>query len=36
MSKHFYDEAEDLVLDALESLVLQSSGLTLDKSKKSE
>ncbi|KAK1478536.1 dihydroxyacetone kinase [Colletotrichum cuscutae] len=34
MSKHFYDEAEDLVLDALESLVLQSSGLTLDKSKK--
>ncbi|EXF80789.1 dihydroxyacetone kinase [Colletotrichum fioriniae PJ7] len=34
MSKHFYDEADDLVLDALESLVLQSSGLTLDKSKK--
>ncbi|KAK6211644.1 dihydroxyacetone kinase [Colletotrichum tabaci] len=34
MSKHFYDEAEDLVLDALESLVLTHSGLSLDKSKK--
>lgn len=35
MSQHFYDEAENLVLDALESLVLQHSGLTFDKSKKS-
>ncbi|KAL0933904.1 dihydroxyacetone kinase [Colletotrichum truncatum] len=34
MSQHFYDEAENLVLDALESLVLTHSGLTLDKSKK--
>ncbi|GKT65615.1 dihydroxyacetone kinase [Colletotrichum tofieldiae] len=34
MSNHFYDEAEDLVLDALESLVLTHSGLSLDKSKK--
>ncbi|KAJ0162110.1 Dihydroxyacetone kinase 1 [Colletotrichum tanaceti] len=34
MSKHFYDEAEDLVLDALESIVLTHSGLSLDKSKK--
>ncbi|KAJ0352394.1 hypothetical protein COL154_006606 [Colletotrichum chrysophilum] len=34
MSQHFYDEAENLVLDALESLVLQHSGLTFDKSKK--
>ncbi|OLN97927.1 Dihydroxyacetone kinase 1-like protein 1 [Colletotrichum chlorophyti] len=33
-NNHFYDEAEDLVLDALESLVLTHSGLTLDKSKK--
>ncbi|GKT71200.1 dihydroxyacetone kinase [Colletotrichum tofieldiae] len=36
MSNHFYDEAEDLVLDALESLVLTHSGLSLDKSKKSK
>ncbi|KZL82464.1 dihydroxyacetone kinase [Colletotrichum incanum] len=35
MSNHFYDEAEDLVLDALEGLVLTHSGLSLDKSKKS-
>ncbi|KAF6827504.1 dihydroxyacetone kinase [Colletotrichum plurivorum] len=34
MSRHFYDEAENLVLDALESLVLTHSGLSFDKSKK--
>ncbi|KAF9880468.1 dihydroxyacetone kinase [Colletotrichum karsti] len=34
MSQHFYDEAENLVLDALESLALTHSGLSFDKSKK--
>ncbi|TDZ16419.1 Dihydroxyacetone kinase 1 [Colletotrichum orbiculare MAFF 240422] len=34
MSRHFYDEADTLVLDALEALTLTHGGLTFDKSKK--
>ncbi|TDZ36650.1 Dihydroxyacetone kinase 1 [Colletotrichum spinosum] len=34
MSRHFYDKADTLVLDALEALTLTHGGLTFDKSKK--